>query len=191
MVHKSGHTKNISDNWSIDSNTEISENDCSPQHDNLSLTNEEINEELDKIENLFVKGQDEKETPTVSIVKPIATFDKQLNEIEVNKIMELSKAANHMTQYEVSSTNNVIEVEHFADFSDKFYPQDSFDESVRSTVKFIKGVNKFKEIPEPDQLILIKHCCWKMFVLKKIPTYNFHDEFLDNTYCKNNLVGFY
>ena len=148
------------------------------QLEEWSLTDEEINQEIEKIDKLLMDCHNELDTrPPVPIGRPIVTFDKQLNDIEMNSIIELSKAAYEYIDYEhFAGSKYLIEITDLGYFNQLLLPYDVFDNTLRSTVKLFKGISKFNDIEESDQLSLLKQSCWTVLVLKKFPSFDFNEQ---------------
>ena len=144
----------------------------------LSLTDEEINEEIENIDRLLMECHNELNTiPLVAVNRPIVTFDKQLNDMEMNSIVELSKAAYEYIDYEhFAGSKYLIEINNLLDFCKVLSPHDVFDDNVRASVKLFKGISKFNDIEESDQMCLLKQSCWIVFVLKKLPSFDLNGE---------------
>ena len=151
----------------IENNFEKPQNDFSPCH-------QEKNEMSD---HLIGNSKDLTRSNTPShVIRPLVTLDKRLNEIEVNKLMELSKAASYLMEYEKhTNTKKIIEIDDLAYYCQQFATT-TYDNNARSTVNFVKGISKFNEIVESDRVALFKHSCWKLFALKKLPAFDFEKE---------------
>ena len=114
-------------------------------------------------------------TSPVPIVRPIVTIDKQLNEMEMSKLIELNMAAHDILDYVKFKTDQIVEVDDLNQLNHIVDQGGVFDRNIRSTVNFCKGITKFVEITKSDQKILFNNI-WKVTMIKKVPAFNFEDE---------------
>lgn len=161
------------------SDSSVCADDCQLVQTDL-LSDEEIVEGIVTIEQFLKDFRPKKLSDVTSslvpIVRPIATFNKQLNDMEISKLIELNQAADDLIDVVKSHATRFFELKNLYDLYNKVYPLDVFDLNVRAAIKFCKGISKFKEVSESDRTVLFKNSCWKIIMLKKIPSFNFESE---------------
>ena len=140
------------------------------------LTDDDIFEGIETMEKFLTDVMPESEpkvtSNVLSIVRPIATFDKQLNEMEISKLIELNQAADDFLDFVKHQSTKFFKLSNLNDLYSKMYPLDVFDMNLRSALKFCKGISKFREISQSDQMILYKSSCWRIIMMKKIPSFD-------------------
>lgn len=157
-----------------------------PEQDNL-LTDDDIVEGIETMEKFLndIIAEPEVTTSVVPIVRPIAMFDKRLNEMEMSKLIELNLAADDFLDFVSHKATKFFELSSLTDLYSKMYPLDVFDMNLKSAVKFCKGISKFREISESDQMILYKNSCWRIIMMKKIPSFDPEQEYFTYSIVSN------
>ena len=137
-----------------------------------TLTEDDIFEGIETMEKFLIESEPKVTSSVLSIVRPIATFDKQLNEMEMSKLIELNQAADDFLDFVKHQSTKFFKLNNLNDLYSKMYPLDVFDMNLRSALKFCKGISKFREISQSDQMILYKSSCWRIIMMKKIPSFD-------------------
>lgn len=138
--------------------------------DHYFLTDEELNEEVEQMEVLFNNMQSSGVTTTclVPIVKPIATYDKEFNDMEVLRLSELLTAANEFEEAKYPKTKIFIEVNTMADMHKVFASLDLMDRALHSSIKFCRSMSLFNEMCDDDKVTLLKNNVWKILCLRSL-----------------------
>ena len=137
--------------------------------DNLidSLSDDQMTEDVKESEDFNTSrvGSGVTNTSVVPLVRPIATFDKQLNDIECYRLTELRVAGNQFQDYRNCSGKFPIECKDFDTLYDYYTSINLFDEHILSTIKFSKTMTMFNDMCENDKIVLIKNGCWPIVCL--------------------------
>ena len=150
--------------------------------DNLidSLSDDQMTEDVKELEEFFNTSRVESgmtDTSLVPIVRPIATFDKQLNDIECYRLTELRVAGNQFQDYRNCSGKFPIECKDFDTLYNYYTSINIFDENILSTIKFCKKMTMFNDMCEDDKIVLIKNSCWPIVCLFFTPTIKFDKDY--------------
>ena len=153
---------------SIDSNNESSIDSTlfDALFENCCLSEQQINEEIMQIEE-FINGStsfDGSQTfekvckqSVIAVIRPITTFNKNLNDIELSRLQELSSAVHCFEYLFTPLTTNIIE---FSTLKEYYMLRVGFhnrvDFTIKQFIKYCKKLSSFKEICEDDQLSLLK-----------------------------------
>ena len=106
------------------------------------------------------------------IARPIATFDKDFNAMELFRLSELQMAANELEEVKYPKTRSFIEVNTIADMYKVFSSLNLMDEAILTSIKLCKTMSLFKEMCEDDKIILFKNNIWKILFIRLLPLVN-------------------
>ena len=151
--------------------------DSQLEHDD-SMCDQLINEGIAAIEKFLMDfeptGEPKATSSVLSIVRPIATFDKEFNELELSRLMEVSMAAEStIDMMNYSMAKRLIEFTDLDDWLRSEHHPAMFDNNANATMKFCKALGKFNEFPESDQMILFKNSCWKVSLLRNLLVFDY------------------
>ena len=148
----------------------LSEQDLDSSLDSTSF-------DITEIENfLFDNSSDQKQEVTTSSVvpigRPIATFDKEFNDMEMFRLSELQMAVNELEEVKYPKPRIFIEVNTIADMYKVFSSLNLMDEAILTSIKFCNTMSLFKEICEEDKVTLFKNNIWKILFVRLLPLVN-------------------
>ena len=149
--------------------------------DEFNLTEEQIIDEIVEMEDLFgdrkhVESRVGSGTTPMAVMpigRQVSTFNKQFNDIEWNKIKELSDASRIFYEHTVlkHSVKNCFSLNKIAEMY-KLFPN-VVDQFITSTVQYCKSISTFDDICEDDKLVLVKTAYWQLICLSYLPTFDF------------------
>ena len=133
---------------------------------------------LSDVENVEERSKERQSANSCSlsvIVRPIATFDKEFNDIELNRLTELKTAANEILDFSGTS-KYCIRINSVREMFSKMSSFNLFDQTIESIIKFCKSISMFQEVCQDDQIALIKNSYGDILNLKFLPHYDFDEE---------------
>ena len=178
---------------SIDS-TDL-ESDFQSVFENCFTDGDLSSEEFMEIENFIsntsevfkeIDGQNSRHVAVIPVVRPIVSYNKELNEIEMNRIKELSRAQNSFQYLFSPLSKKVIEYNSIKECYQDTYAVSKMDDIVRQFVKFCKRLSPFQDICEGDQLALIKNSIFEVLTIQNMFLYNYDGEYWDMTLVSFN-----
>ena len=150
---------------SIDSNTcpSIDSTLFDAMLENCCLSDEDLSQEIMQIEeyinscdNTCADRQKQINESVIPVVRPIATYNKCLNDIELNRLQELSAAVKCLHCLVCPSTQHIIEYPTLEEYYTNGVGINLTNGCARQFVQFCKGLSAFQDICEQDQLALVK-----------------------------------
>lgn len=128
------------------------------------------------------KSTEEAEAPNISvlsrIVRPIAAFDKEFNDIELNRLTELKTAADVITDFS-GDFKYSIQITSLRDMFARFASFNLFDQTIQDVMRFCKSISTFQDVCQNDQIALFKNSYTDILSLKVLARFDCDKECFD------------
>lgn len=141
-----------------------------------SLEEDIIDNGIDSIERFLTDFESNASATVAPVVRPIATFDKEFNNLEMSRVLEVFSAGNKSVDIlNYSMTKKFIEYTDLDDLLRSKHNHEIFDMNARATMKYCKALTLFGELTPSDQTTLFKSNCWKITLLRNLLAFD-HDK---------------
>ena len=146
-----------------------SDNDLDPIIENCFLRNQIMNDEITQIKEflngcettlgLESVGQHVADMSNICVIRPIATYNKEFNHIELFRLQELSTIHDiwQISRQSRQYTPKIIEFSTIEEWYKNREEMTIYDQGVRLFIECCKGISSFREICRDDQLALVKY----------------------------------
>lgn len=126
------------------------------------------------------RSQTVTQTSILAIARPIVTYNKVLNDMELKIIDWLRIAVNQTLNESYSSRKFCINIKTEREYCGMFANK-VVDQMILRVMKFFKRITKEKKICTDDRITLFRCCCWPAVVIKGLVDCNYEQEYFTNS----------